>query len=87
MSNLNGTIQSPSQTESLPERVRPPIEKHAARTVEFNVGIPVKYSEELKNKNSAEFKALKKEMLDLFSAMLADEIENGSELEIDVKTD
>ena len=70
---------------SLPEKNRPPTvadtDDDSFFTVELQVEIPLKvpYSEELANPKSKRFKALETEMFDLFSDMLADEIENGSD--------
>ena len=77
-------------SSSVPEKNRPPTvadtDDDSSFTVELQVEIPLKvqYSEELANPKSKQFKALETEMFDLFSDMLADEIENGSDLEIDV---
>ena len=75
---------------SLPEKNRPPTvadtDDDSSFTIELKVEIPLKvqYSDELANPKSKQFKALETEMFDLFSDMLKDEIENGSDLEIDV---
>ena len=75
---------------SLPEKNKPPTvadtDDDSSFTVELQVEIPLKvqYSDELANPKSKQFKALETEMFDLFSDMLKDEIENGSDLEIDV---
>ena len=72
-------------SSSVPEKNRPPTvadtDDDSSFTVELQVEIPLKvqYSEELANPKSKQFKALETEMFDLFSDMLADEIENGSD--------